>query len=74
MLFAKRFQNRFAQTGWAVGNDDACRFHGFDLVICATFATGNNRASMTHTTTGRRGATCDKARNRFRTATFCFVF
>ncbi len=68
-----RFLNRFAQSGRAVGNNDACGFHCFDLVICAALAASDNRARVAHAAARRRRAACDEASDRLPTAFFLLL-
>src|SRR5580704_11349632 len=67
------FGQRLAEPGWRRGNLDSGRLHGGDLGIRTAFATGDDRAGMSHSSSGRSSPPGDEPDHRLLAAAFGFV-
>src|SRR6056297_3969904 len=61
ILSLDRFQHRLAQSCGAFGDGYAGGFHGFDLVVGAALAAGDDGAGMAHAAARGGGAAGDEA-------------
>src|SRR5262245_49408247 len=60
----ERLGKRGAERRRAIGDGDAGRLHGLDLVLRRALAAGDDGAGVSHATPGRRGHAGDEARHR----------